>query len=135
MSDSAIERHIDLLGRLFVVAAFLAALVAVAMIVMGLGTATISRPGDTGLEFRAAVMGFTFGLVGLVALLWAGANAAIGMGLRRRRRWSRRVGLALSVLNIFVLPFGTALAVYTVWVLLNHDARLAFAPTCAPAGA
>jgi hypothetical protein len=32
----------------------------------------------------------------------------------------------LAVLNLFVLPFGTALAIYTFWVLLHDDARALF---------
>ena len=32
----------------------------------------------------------------------------------------------LAVLNLFVLPFGTALAIYTFWVLLHNDARALF---------
>ena len=29
----------------------------------------------------------------------------------------------LAVINLFVLPFGTALAIYTFWVLLHNEAR------------
>ena len=29
-------------------------------------------------------------------------------------------------MNLFVLPFGTALAIYTFWVLLHNDARALF---------
>ena len=39
---------------------------------------------------------------------------------------ARRAGpcaLALAVVNLFVLPFGTALAIYTFWVLLHNEAR------------
>ena len=30
------------------------------------------------------------------------------------------------MINLFVLPFGTALAIYTFWVLLHNDARALF---------
>jgi len=34
--------------------------------------------------------------------------------------------LGLSVVNLFVLPFGTALAIYTFWVLLHDEVRALF---------
>jgi len=34
--------------------------------------------------------------------------------------------LLLSVVNLFVLPFGTMLAIYTYWVLLHDEARALF---------
>jgi hypothetical protein len=32
----------------------------------------------------------------------------------------------LAVVNLFVLPVGTALGIYTFWVLLHNDARALF---------
>ena len=34
--------------------------------------------------------------------------------------------LILAVPNLIVVPFGTALGIYTFWVLLNDDARREF---------
>jgi hypothetical protein len=44
----------------------------------------------------------------------------------RREPNGRVVALALGVLNLFVLPFGTALGIYTYWVLLHNEARDVF---------
>jgi hypothetical protein len=32
----------------------------------------------------------------------------------------------MAVLNLFVLPFGTALSIYALWVLLHDSARALF---------
>lgn len=120
------DRHLDVLGLLFVVAGFLALLVGVAMLSLGIGAAAIARSGDPQVTVAANVMAGTFVGLALVMLLWATANGLAGFALRRRRRWSRRFGLVLSAINVFALPFGTALAVYTVWVLLNDEARRHF---------
>ena len=40
--------------------------------------------------------------------------------------WGRVAALSLAILNLFVLPFGTALGIYTYWVLLHNEARGAF---------
>jgi hypothetical protein len=67
-------------------------------------------------------------LFALGALVWGGVHWSTAAGLRRQRPWARLVGLLLAVLNLFFLPFGTALAVYAFWVLLSDETRKGFAP-------
>ena len=56
------------------------------------------------------------------------ANVWVGRALRQHRSPGRTGALVLAVVNLFVLPFGTALAIYTFWVLLHNDARALFEP-------
>jgi hypothetical protein len=68
-------------------------------------------------------------LVCAVALLAAGVvNAWAGTALGRRVSAGRLATLALAVPNLFVLPFGTALAIYAFWVLLHNETRGMFEP-------
>ena len=46
--------------------------------------------------------------------------------LRRNRPRGRLAVLWLGALNLFVLPFGTALGIYAFWVLLHNETRAAF---------
>ena len=46
----------------------------------------------------------------------------------------RILSLALAVVNLLVLPFGTALGVYALWVLLTNDGPEAVRATAAVAG-
>jgi hypothetical protein len=55
-----------------------------------------------------AILVASKGLVGFVA----------GWGLLQRESWARMLALVLSVLALFNIPFGTALGIYTLWVLL-----------------
>lgn len=59
-------------------------------------------------------------LIGLGALLSLGAIAGIvtGWGLLAREPWARTFAIVLGALNLIDLPFGTALGIYTLWVLL-----------------
>jgi hypothetical protein len=41
--------------------------------------------------------------------------------------WARVLGLVLAVINLFNIPFGTALGIYALWVLLNKDTERLFA--------
>lgn len=72
--------------------------------------------------------------VGGVLCVGGAVSAGIGWGIRRLRGRARLAALALAVPNLLLVPFGSALAVYTFWVLLNNDARQIFghAPRMAP---
>ena len=59
-------------------------------------------------------------------MFFGALSIVTGRGLRRRRGGSRALALGVGVANLLVLPLGTALGVYTFWVLLNNDARREF---------
>jgi hypothetical protein len=56
--------------------------------------------------------------VGLFILAKAAAGFAAGWGLLQREPWARVLALILAFLGLINVPFGTALGVYTLWVLL-----------------
>ena len=49
-------------------------------------------------------------------------SAAIGIiaswGLLERQPWARMLAIVLGCFNLLDMPFGTALGIYTLWVLL-----------------
>lgn len=49
-----------------------------------------------------------------------------GFGLYRRKEWARILTLILSVLAIFNFPFGTAIGIYSIWVLIQPETVAAF---------
>jgi phage shock protein PspC (stress-responsive transcriptional regulator) len=64
-------------------------------------------------------------LIATIALLISGKGVlgvAAGIGLLKRAAWARALALFLAFLSLFELPFGTALAIYTIWVLLSPNA-------------
>jgi hypothetical protein len=69
-----------------------------------------------------------FAVIGLFALLWGGAHSWAAHLLRRRRPLGRVVSLGLAVVNLLVLPFGTAFGAYALWVLLADEGRRLFEP-------
>ena len=78
-----------------------------------------------------ALVLFAIGLYGvlarrnLIALLISGKGllgVVASLGLLKRARWARALVLFIAFLSLFELPFGTALAIYTLWVLLSPNA-------------
>jgi hypothetical protein len=101
------------------------ALIATGALAHTLGPAEGSTSG-TNIGFVASLTAGVFAVLGLVALLWGGLHVWVGALLRRRRPLGRMLALSLGVVNLIVLPFGTALGVYALWVLLKNDGRKAF---------
>lgn len=90
--------------------------------------ALLAVPQGAGVGFAAGLTAGMFALSGFFALLWGGASLWSGMLLRRYEPRGRVLGLALAVVNLLVLPFGTALGSYALWVLLTNDSRRLFEP-------
>jgi hypothetical protein len=40
-----------------------------------------------------------------------------GYGLLQRRPWGRTIAIVAAILALLKFPFGTALGIYTLWVL------------------
>ena len=127
-------RHIDLLAVFYQMWGALALVAGTATFVLAVGALTIVTSAERaalGPDVAAGVtVGFFF-LFAAGALAWGGIHLWTGFSLRAHRAWARLAGLALAVLNLFFLPVGTALAVYTFWVLLSNETRRIFEPGAA----
>lgn len=119
--------HIDVLGWLHQVWGLFGVLTGVSLLLLGAGTRAALSADTYGLGEQAAVL-FLY-LVG-GALFMAGlAHAVTGWLLRRATGRARHLALGLAVPSIMLVPFGTALGIYTFWVLLNDEARQHFGHT------
>jgi len=117
--------HIEALAWLHVLWGGFGLLAGTSLLVLAGGTrvALWGVPEAGAAEFAAVwillVCGAGLATIGVLAV-WG------GRALLRGRSGARAGVLALAVLNLVLVPFGTALAVYTCWVLLNDDARRQF---------
>lgn len=126
----SIVRHVNLLGVLETLWGALAMLVGVAMLVLAAGAvAAALDPMAEAMGVAAGLTAGVFTLIGVFALLWGGAHAWAAMLLKRRRPLGRVLSLGLAVVNLLVLPFGTAFGAYALWVLLTNDGRRLFEPS------
>lgn len=100
-------------------------LLGAALLLLAVGALAIGLMG-TGDSVAAGVTAFTFGVFAAALLIGGAANSWAGRALRRLEPAGRSAALWLSVPNLFVLPFGTALGVYALWVLLHNEARSLF---------
>ena len=54
-------------------------------------------------------------------MILAAGGVCVGLGLMQRASWARTAAIVLGVLALFHPPFGTALGVYSLWVLLADE--------------
>ena len=72
----------------------------------------------------AAPIAMLIGLCIAGFLLILSAPALIGgWGLIKGKSWSRVLMIVISALHLLSFPFGTALGIYGLWVLLNEQSR------------
>jgi hypothetical protein len=111
--QSRIGGHIRLLGILWLaLSAF--------RLLPGLFLLSMVRHG--GITFLPPeVPFFVHGILRAVgaAFLFSGVVGIItGWGLLERQPWARMLAIVLGCFNLIDMPFGTALGIYTLWVLL-----------------
>ncbi len=61
--------------------------------------------------------------VGFLMICVAVLGLMAGWGLLERQPWARMLTIILGVLNLINPPFGTALGIYTLWVLLPSSSE------------
>jgi hypothetical protein len=116
--------HVQLLGLLQLAWGGMGLLLSVSLLLLALGAAAIAR--TSGDAFTSTFTALLFVVFALALALGGWANAWAGRAIRQHRAAGRTGALGLSVVNLFVLPFGTALAIYTFWVLLHDEVRALF---------
>ena len=126
---AAMTQHLDVLSLLFVAASALTAVVVVISVLLGFGAVSIawSAP-DEPTRIASAVTASLFFATAVCLALWAGARHLAARGLRRHAGWARLTAIAVSVLDVFLVPFGTVLSLYALWVLMHPDVRPRFRP-------
>jgi hypothetical protein len=60
--------------------------------------------------------------IAVVLLVKAALGIAAGLGLLQRQDWGRILAIVLGVISLINIPFGTALGIYTLWVLVSPGA-------------
>jgi hypothetical protein len=121
--EGGIEGHIRLLGILWLTLSALRLIPGIALLLF-LWPAARLLPSE--------VPGFVLGLLPLISgifLLSAALGIATGWGLLVRAPWARVLAIVAGVLNLMDIPLGTALGVYTLWVLLPATAEREYRST------
>jgi hypothetical protein len=125
-----VERHVHLLGILASLWGALWLLIGASMLLLAI--AALVQVADSA-GVAAGLTAGLFLLVAVFALIWGGAHLWAAILLRKRKPFGRVLMLGLAVVNLLILPIGTALGVYALWILLTNEGRRLFEPSHAVA--
>ena len=120
------DSHVRVLGWLYVVCGGLGVLTAVA--VLGGSVAISSILGVSGDDaiLPSHIVALVGGVITLFTLALSLPALILGYGLLHFMPWARIFGFILGGLSLFHVPVGTALGLYTFWVLLNPQTEVLF---------
>jgi hypothetical protein len=122
MERKRMRSHVTVVAAIRIGFGALGILIAMLALVAIVGGGLIS--GDPDARAITAVVGPAVALF-LVLLPMLGAIG--GIGLLKGKPWARILVLILALLDLFNVPFGTIIGIYTIWVLMHADAAPQFA--------
>ena len=118
------EQHIKMLGVLNIVWGAMGALGGlVVLLVFGSAFGIVGTAISHGPEAAIALplIGLVGGAIAFFLLLLSVPSIVTGVGLLKLRSWSRILAIVVSALHLLSVPFGTALGIYGLWVLLSPE--------------
>jgi hypothetical protein len=117
------EYHLRVLGILWIAMSCLNLLIGGCLLIIA---NTLFGPWGTRGPYVTDAPGFLHPLlsfIGILILLKGIAGLAAGVGLMQHQPWARPLAIILACVALLNMPFGTALAIYTFWVLLSSRAE------------
>ncbi|MEK7407092.1 MAG: hypothetical protein AAB225_18625 [Acidobacteriota bacterium] len=123
------ETHVRVLAILNIVLGGLGILAALAILalfggVAGLIEANIGHDPDARLALP--ILGIIAAALCVLLAVISLPGIIAGVGLLQFREWARILTIVLSALNLLNIPFGTALGIYGLWVLLSDATQPLF---------
>jgi|SRR5579884_606905 len=130
------QQHVKILGWLHISFGIIGILIGIAIVMFFGGMAGVIAATDRtdSAAVGMAIMGF-IGILALIVMLVLSVPGVIaGFGLLSFRPWARILTIVLSALDLIHVPFGTALGIYGLWVLLSPEGEALFrrAPVVQP---
>ena len=119
-----VQKHIHLLAILWFAFSALNGLGGMVLVILGTTLFPYLRemkdvPPDLPVSFLSAL----FTSLGILILAKAALGFVAGRGLMHADAWARVITLVLAFISLINVPFGTALGVYTLWVLLPEQSQ------------
>jgi hypothetical protein len=116
------EKHVMVAGALHIGLSLLI-LLAAGLVFLILGSVGLLSRDPEALLILGTVGTLVSGFLTILAV----PGLIAGIGLLKLTSWSRLLALIVSAFNFLNFPLGTALAVYTIWVLTQDETEQMFA--------
>jgi hypothetical protein len=117
------ESHVKIVGILHIVLSCMGVLAAVVVLLAFGGLAGIVALSDHTGDSAATtpILGGVGGILFVIIMAVSVPGLIGGIGLLKMAPWSRILMIVISVIDLFNIPFGTALGIYGLWVLTKPE--------------
>ena len=122
MESKNMEQHVTVVAALHIGFGILGILAALIVLAATIGPGLIS--GD---EQALAILTIIGCGVSLFLVVLSVPGIIGGLGLLKHKLWARYLLLIVAVLDLFNIPIGTAVGVYSLWVLVQSETEQLFA--------
>jgi hypothetical protein len=139
--EGRVRRHIQLLATLWLINGILRLSGVASMMIFGrlffpfmrgwMGPVVWPLRGRWGLDFPFSAGLFSFGIF---LAFFGVVHLVLAWGLFEREPWARVLGIAIGCLALLRFPLGTALGIYTLWVLLPESSSREYERLAHPGG-
>jgi hypothetical protein len=122
LPPTRVQTHVRLLGLLWLAYSAFNTVVGVVLYVIANTLFAHGRLGapDSQTFFLRPLLS----VIAILVLAKAALGFIAGWGLLQRDKWARVLVLVLAFISLFTnIPIGTALGIYTMWVLLSSDSE------------
>jgi hypothetical protein len=120
------ESHVRILGWLNVFFGILGLLAALAILGGSLAVSSILGLGEEDATLPTHIVALVGGALAVFTLLLSMPALLVGYGLLNFRPWARIAGLVLAAFSLLHVPIGTALGLYSFYVLLQPETEALF---------
>jgi hypothetical protein len=125
LSEQDLGFHVTLAGWLLIANNAIGLILGLCGLVVLVGTGMVAAMnGDPTALGVLAIIGVVsvlfFAVLGLPGIL-------AGIGMLRRQQWGRILGIIIGLLSLLSVPIGTAIGIYTLFVLFQDSANDYFA--------
>ena len=121
MEPSRMARNLSSLGALWIIYSMLRLIPGLSLFALGhLRFPWMISPFPFSRHFIAWPF---LGALGFFVSGFAIAGIIAGWGLMSHQPWARVLAIVLAFINVIHFPIGSALAIYTFWVLLSGNAE------------
>jgi hypothetical protein len=118
VKQDRMARHVQLLGIFWVTYSVLHLIGGIILLILANTLIVHLGQMERGVEFLHPLLS----VVAVLLMVKGAVGVAAGYGLVERAGWARIFCIVLGFLALLSVPFGTALGVYTIWVLLPPGA-------------
>jgi hypothetical protein len=126
VSDGRVAKHLEIVAWLWIAAGVLTVPLAVALIAIGAFPYEHFFSGaamPAGVPALFAILHTVFLVLGVFLFVVSGIHFVTAWGLFHHAPWARILTIAFAFLRILEVPLGTALAIYTIWVLMGPSSE------------